>query len=76
MKKCDICGKENTEFATFKIDVDLRDVNNRVHLKRNNFFKSAVVRYIGKVLKAPLEKDLNICQTCVSKTFRNFKKNV
>jgi len=75
--KCDVCGKTNTEFTIFKGKYDLKDVlDNKVHNKPNTYLKRAMLRYLGMLLKGYVEVDVYVCQTCISKRFRKFRKGV
>ena len=73
--RCDKCGKKNTEFITFTHEVDLDDVYERITFKPTTYLKQVVLRYIRRLLDSPLEQEVNICQTCVSKGFRSFRKD-
>jgi len=73
--KCDKCGKENTEFSSFSMNVDLSPIREKIHIKSNNWVKRILIRYLNLLLKTDLEVEVNICQSCMSKMFRKLDKN-
>ena len=73
---CDVCLRPNTEFAVYEKEVDLQEVRDRVSIKPTNYIRSVITRYIRFLLEDPIPTKTNVCQSCVSKSFRSFKKGV
>jgi len=73
--KCDKCGKTNTEFFTIPKSIDLVVVNERSKFEPVNSAERVIKRYVELLLKDGITTTVNICQSCMSKGFRSFKKN-
>jgi len=62
---CMVCGKENTEYYTFKVRV----------LNKFNLFPKLTKKFNKNVDNIKVD-DVMICQTCISRAFRSFRKGV
>ena len=72
---CSRCSEKNSEFSSFKVNVDLSAVKNRVTFRGSSWVRRLVTRYVNAVLNTDLEVDVNVCQTCQSRMFRKLDKN-
>ena len=73
---CDRCGKTNTEFRSFEILVDISEAKNGVNFKVSNWIREVFMRYINALLNTKITREVNVCQSCISKMFRKLDKNV
>ena len=72
---CNRCGKTNTEFSTFPVNVSLKPVMNRIGFKPNSWVKRIVYRYVTLLIDDDLVENIHICQRCQSEMFRKLDKN-
>jgi len=73
--KCSRCGKGNTEFSSFSVDVDLSSIREKIHIKSNSWIKKVLIRYLNILLRTDIDVEVHICQSCMSKMFRKLDKN-
>jgi thymidine kinase len=67
---CSVCGKENTEYFNFFLNIPKEEV--RTHIHSHSIFHNVAMsnEHIDDIVK-----EVAICQSCVSKAFRNFTRN-
>ena len=76
-KVCVSCGKGNTEFLELDGQFDMEKIfDEKVTFKPNTRVKKIVYRYVKLLLSGDIKAESNICQSCVSKGFRSFRKDV
>jgi len=68
---CSRCGKTNTEFKSFKTDIDLRPMKKRVRIVNLGYVRKLIIRYVNMLLSTELEVEIKVCQSCVSKMLRS-----
>jgi ribosomal protein L37AE/L43A len=73
---CDRCGKENTEYSSFKVKVDISEVKNRVKFNGSSYLKRVIKRYVNALLNTEIETEIKVCQKCQSEMFRRLDKKV
>ena len=73
--KCSRCGKGNTEFSSFSVDVDLSSIREKIHIKSNSWIKKVLIRYLNMLLRTDIDVEVYICQSCMSKMFRKLDRN-
>jgi hypothetical protein len=75
-KTCDVCKKNNSELIKFKVDISTDEMNNFIS-KRGGWIFRLLRKFLCKISRfdITIKKDAYICQSCVSKGFRSFKKS-
>jgi len=73
---CDRCGKSNTEYKTFKTNIDLKPVKIRSTIKPKNRANMLVFRYLEALLKDDIQYEVKVCQSCLSKMLRSCDSNI
>jgi len=69
-KICDVCHKPNTEFLVIEKKIVLTPLLERSNFSLSSWTKRLVNRYLRLLLKDPLDKEIYMCQSCVSKNFK------
>lgn len=72
---CDKCNEPNTEFLSFTKEVKLDTVSDRMNMVVNTSVKRIVSKYVDLLHIENVTTNINICQKCISKGFRSFKKD-
>ncbi len=73
---CDNCGRTNTEFLVYRKDIPTEHILEKISLKLNLWLRKTLLSYLRGVITEGIEMEFYICQTCVSKGFRGFNKNI
>jgi hypothetical protein len=72
---CDRCNKTNSEFSTFDVRVSLDEVAQRSRFNGSSWTRRLFKKYLGVLLKDPVTKTVNVCQTCTSRMLRKLDKD-
>lgn len=75
IKSCSCCGLNNTEAARFNIKQNGSILLNQITFRPNSYIKRVVYRYLLRILRIQYSTDILLCQKCISKFFRNLRKD-